>query len=175
MKLLYLVETGDGLTDKQREFHKKTGLRDMAIITLLLTTGIRISELCALDISDFDFVSRSFRVLRKGGNEALLYFGTEAALTAYIEQRKAAGNYSQDSPCSVTAKQANECSRFAGACQVCQYCGKLKNISPHKLRSTYGTMLYQSTGDIYLVADVVGQRRQHHAHTMPLWTRKHAV
>ena len=44
----------------------------------------------------------------------------------------------------------------------------LKNISPHKLRSTYGTMLYQSTGDIYLVADVLGHKdvnttRKHYA------------
>ena len=32
----------------------------------------------------------------------------------------------------------------------------LKHITPHKLRSTYGTHLYQETGDIYLVADVLG-------------------
>ncbi|MGI6004428.1 MAG: tyrosine-type recombinase/integrase, partial [Christensenellales bacterium] len=44
----------------------------------------------------------------------------------------------------------------------------LKKISPHKLRSTYGTALYQQTGDIYLVADVLGHRdvnttRKHYA------------
>jgi site-specific recombinase XerD len=44
----------------------------------------------------------------------------------------------------------------------------LKNISPHKLRSTYGTLLYQQTGDIYLVADVLGHKdvnttRKHYA------------
>ena len=44
----------------------------------------------------------------------------------------------------------------------------LKNISPHKLRSTYGTALYQETGDIYLVADVLGHKdvnttRKHYA------------
>jgi integrase/recombinase XerC len=172
MKLLYLVETGDGLTPKQREYHKKTVLRDMAIITLLLTTGIRISELCALDVSDFDFASRSFKVLRKGGNEALLYFGTEAeaALTAYIEQRKAAGNYSQDSPMFLSL-QNRRISVRALQELVKKYASiavPLKNISPHKLRSTYGTMLYQSTGDIYLVADVLGHKdvnttRKHYA------------
>ena len=44
----------------------------------------------------------------------------------------------------------------------------LKNITPHKLRSTYGTQLYRETGDIYLVADVLGHRdvnttRKHYA------------
>ena len=34
----------------------------------------------------------------------------------------------------------------------------LKNITPHKLRSTYGTNLYRETGDIYLVADVLGHK-----------------
>ena len=41
-----------------------------------------------------------------------------------------------------------------------------KNITPHKLRSTYGTALYQETGDIYLVADVLG-------HSDVNTTRKH--
>ena len=114
-----------GLTDKQRDFHKKTSVRDMAIITLLLTTGIRISELCALDVSDFDFTSRSFKVLRKGGNEALLYFGqeAEAALSAYLEQRRAAGKFQPRLPhVHVTAKKANKRSRPARACQeICIY------------------------------------------------------
>ncbi|MPN16203.1 Tyrosine recombinase XerC [bioreactor metagenome] len=44
----------------------------------------------------------------------------------------------------------------------------LKNISPHKLRSTFGTTLYRETGDIYLVADVLGHKdvnttRKHYA------------
>jgi site-specific recombinase XerD len=172
MKLLYLVETGDGLTDKQRDFHKKTSVRDMAIITLLLTTGIRISELCALDISDFDFPSRSFKVLRKGGNEALLYFGNEAeaALSAYLEQRKAAGDFSLASPMFLSLQNRRMSVRALQEL-VKKYASiavPLKNISPHKLRSTYGTMLYQSTGDIYLVADVLGHKdvnttRRHYA------------
>ncbi len=44
---------------------------------------------------------------------------------------------------------------------VKKYCSSavpLKKISPHKLRSTYGTMLYQETGDIYVVADVLGHK-----------------
>lgn len=172
LKLLYVVETGEGLTDKQLSYHQKTKVRDMAIITLLLTTGIRISELCALDVSDFDFASRSFKVLRKGGNEALLYFGEEAekALSAYIEQRKTDASYSQDSPMFLSLQKNRMCVRALQEL-VKKYAilaVPLKNISPHKLRSTYGTLLYQSTGDIYLVADVLGHKdvnttRKHYA------------
>ena len=100
LQLLHIIETGDGLSDKQLKYHHKTKIRDLAIFTLFLTTGIRISELCALDVSDFDFKSKSFRVLRKGGNEVLLYFGseTEQALTHYLEDRKKKAMYSLDSP-----------------------------------------------------------------------------
>ncbi len=172
LKLLYVVETGEGLTDKQLSYHQKTKIRDMAIITLLLTTGIRISELCALDASDFDFASRSFKVLRKGGNEALLYFGEEAenALTAYIEQRKADATYTHDSPMFLSLQKNRMCVRALQELvkKYATVAVPLKNISPHKLRSTYGTLLYQSTGDIYLVADVLGHKdvnttRKHYA------------
>ena len=172
LKLLHVVNTGEGLSSKQLEYHQKTRVRDMAIITLLLTTGIRISELCALDVSDFDFTSRSFKVLRKGGNEALLYFGQEAddALQAYIEQRKAGTTYSQDSPMFISLQNKRICVRALQELvkKYATVAVPLKNISPHKLRSTYGTMLYQSTGDIYLVADVLGHKdvnttRKHYA------------
>ncbi|MDD5018695.1 MAG: tyrosine-type recombinase/integrase, partial [Eubacteriales bacterium] len=125
-------------------------------------TGIRISELCALDVSDFDFKSKAFKVLRKGGNEVLLYFGdeTEKALSLYLDERKGSANYIQDSPMFLSL-QNRRMSVRALQQLVKKYAGlavPLKNISPHKLRSTYGTMLYQQTGDIYLVADVLGHK-----------------
>lgn len=172
LKLLHVVETGEGFSNRQMDYHRKTKTRDMAIVTLLLTTGIRISELCALDVSDFDFSSRSFKVLRKGGNEALLYFGNEAeaALSAYLEQRKAEADFQQNSPMFLSLQKKRMCVRALQEL-VKKYASiavPLKNISPHKLRSTYGTMLYQSTGDIYLVADVLGHKdvnttRKHYA------------
>jgi integrase/recombinase XerC len=57
VSLLSIIESGSGLSPKQLAFHDKTKIRDGAIFTLFLTTGIRISELCALDVIDFDFQS----------------------------------------------------------------------------------------------------------------------
>ncbi len=172
VRLLYIIDTGDGLTDKQLDFHNRTRLRDLAIFTLFLTTGIRISELSALDVSDIDLARRSFKVLRKGGNEALLYFSeqTADALGKYLEERRAAANYSLNSPMFLSL-QNKRMSVRALQMLVQKYARlaiPLKNISPHKLRSTYGTLLYQQTGDIYLVADVLGHKdvnttRKHYA------------
>jgi site-specific recombinase XerD len=52
--LLNAVEKGEFLSDTQMKYHAKTVRRDVAIITLLLGTGIRISECIGLNISDFD-------------------------------------------------------------------------------------------------------------------------
>jgi len=161
-RLLHVIETGAGLSPRQLGYQKKTKVRDTAIFTLFLTTGIRISELCALDISDIDFEHNAFKVLRKGGNEVLLYFGeeTKAALDAYVAERKEKVTYSPASPLFLSM-QNKRLSVRALQELVKKYAGiavPLKDISPHKLRSTYGTMLYRETGDIYLVADVLGHK-----------------
>jgi len=170
--LLHVVDTGAGLSGRQQAYNTKTKVRDLAILTLFLTTGIRISELCALDVSDFDFKNNAFKVLRKGGNEALLFFGSEAkeALERYLEQRKAASNFSEDSPMFLSLQNKRMSVRTVQMLveKYARVSVPLKHISPHKLRSTYGTMLYQQTGDIYLVADVLGHKdvnttRKHYA------------
>lgn len=172
VSLLNIIESGSGLSDKQLNYHEKTKIRDAAIFTLFLTTGIRISELCALDVSDFDFKNNAFRVLRKGGNEVLLYFGneTKAALERYIKQRIENVNYSQNSPMFLSLQNTRMSVRALQELvkKYARIAVPLKNISPHKLRSTYGTMLYEETGDIYLVADVLGHKdvnttRKHYA------------
>ena len=66
--------------------HKKTKTRDLAITTLLLGTGIRVSECVGLDLNDVDFYNDKINIVRKGGNESFVYFGDEVrqALMNYI-------------------------------------------------------------------------------------------
>ena len=79
-KLLDLVdEGGKTLTPKQAEYHKKTRLRDLALISLLLGTGIRVSECVGLDLNDVDFSVNGFLITRKGGQRVVLYFPEEVA------------------------------------------------------------------------------------------------
>lgn len=83
------VESGEYLTDRQKARHEKTKKRDLALITLLLGTGMRVSECVGINRKDLDFQNHAVKVLRKGGNEVMLYFGEEVAeaLSDYLEER----------------------------------------------------------------------------------------
>jgi site-specific recombinase XerD len=176
--LLMAAEQGQCLTAKQQTFHEKTKYRDTAILTLLLGTGIRVSELVGLDVKDVNFKYNGIRIVRKGGNESTVYFGDEvsAALMEYLElereaiAQKAAPEHADALFLSLkysrltTRAVEKLVKKYSNAASI------NKKITPHKLRSTYGTNLYKETGDIYLVADALGHRsvettRKHYAAT----------
>lgn len=171
--LLDLVEDGDKLTKSQAKYHEKTKLRDVAMLTLLLGTGIRVSECVGLDITDLNFETNGMKIRRKGGYETVLYFGeeVETALKDYLKQRKHIIPQSGHENALFLSMQNRRISVRAVENLVKKYASNvttLKKITPHKLRSTYGTTLYQETGDIYLVADVLGHKdvnttRKHYA------------
>lgn len=171
--LLDQAEDGTKLTKKELEFHKKTKLRDVAILTLLLGTGIRVSECVGLDLNDIDFDVNGIRILRKGGKEAVVYFGTEVeeALLDYIEEREHIITLEGHEDALFLSLQNRRITVRSVENLVKKYASRvttLKKITPHKLRSTYGTSLYQETEDIYLVADVLGHNdvnttRKHYA------------
>ena len=154
------VESGNHLTKHQQAFHKKTKVRDLAIVTLLLGTGLRVSECVGIDITDVDFMNDRINIVRKGGYESFIYYGEEVrqALLDYMEERE-----------EITPEEGHENALFLSNRRqrmsvrnveilVKKYAQTttVKKITPHKLRSTYGTALYRETGDIYLVADVLG-------------------
>lgn len=155
---LETVEDGVGLTPREKKYHEITKLRDIAIITLLLGTGIRVSECVGLDVNHLDLDKRSFVVTRKGGNRTILYMPDEVydAIIDYLPSRLAVETQStalflslQNNRIGVRSVQMLV-KKFANASTP------LKKITPHKLRSTYGTNLYRETKDIYVVAAVLG-------------------
>ena len=159
--LLDAVEQGDGLTDKQKAFHNRTKLRDLALLTLLLGTGIRVSECVGLDLNDIDFKNGGIHIHRKGGKEVTVYFGTEVetALQDYLDERNSIIPEEGSENAlflSLQKKRMNVRSVENLVKKYARIVTPLKKITPHKLRSTYGTNLYRKTGDIYLVADVLG-------------------
>ena len=161
--LLDEVELGDKLSKSQQKFHDKTKTRDLAILTLLLGTGIRVSECVGIDINDIDFKNSGIKIRRKGGYETVVYFGDEVeqALLNYIEERKLIVPVSGHENALFLSLQKKRIGVRAVENLVKKYASlvtTLKKITPHKLRSTYGTTLYKETGDIYLVADVLGHK-----------------
>ena len=171
--LLDEVESGENLTKRQKAYHSQTKKRDLALLTLMLGTGIRVSECVGLDLTDIDFKNNGIKVHRKGGYESIVYFGEEVeqALCEYLKERKEIIPMEGSANALFLSMQKKRMSVRSVENLVKKYAKlvtSLKNITPHKLRSTYGTTLYQESGDIYLVADVLGHKdvnttRKHYA------------
>ena len=183
--LLDFIENGgEKMSEHQRKYLEKTKVRDFAIITLLLGTGVRVSECVGLDINDVDFRNGAIKVTRKGGNEMFVYFGDEVekALLEYMEERKNIIADEKSENALFLSSQKKRISVKAVENLVKKYSSYItstKKITPHKLRSTYGTALYQETGDIYLVADVLGHKdvnttKRHYAAMSDMQRRKAA-
>ena len=170
--LIDQVESGEKLSKAQKRWHEKTRARDLAIIVTLLGTGVRVTELVGLDLGDLDFDNGAMRVIRKGGNEDIVYFGeeTEEMLRNYLEERLTMKPEPGHENALFISQNNTRITVRSGERLVKKYAptATAKRITPHKLRSTYGTALYQETGDIYLVADVLGHKnvnttRKHYA------------
>ena len=156
------VESGEKLSKREQKFHDKTKLRDLAMLTLLLGTGIRVSECVGINLSDIDIKNTAIKIKRKGAKEAIIYFSDEVLkpISEYIEYRKTIENVDEKNADALFLSLQNKrITARAVEKLVKKYAEKvtpLKHITPHKLRSTFGTNLYQETDDIYLVASVLG-------------------
>lgn len=172
IKMLNQAETGEGMTEGQKRYQKLTAKRDYAMLSLFLGTGIRVSECVGINLSDINMEENAFLVTRKGGNQVVLYFPAEVttALAEYIEERTKIDTLPGHEDALFLSLQKRRITQRAVQNLVKKYAAvaaPLKpKISPHKLRSTFATNLYNATGDIYLVADVLG-------HSSVDTTRKH--
>ena len=171
-RMLEQAATGEGLSARQKAWHKLTVKRDYALLSLFLGTGVRVSECVGLNISDVDLEENAFLVTRKGGNQVVLYFPPEVAeaLAEYMTARDQIEALPGHEDALFLSMQKRRITQRAVQNLVKKYAAvaaPLKpKISPHKLRSTFATNLYNKTGDIYLVADVLG-------HSSVDTTRKH--
>ncbi len=171
-RMLELAATGDQLTERQKAYHKLTVKRDFALMSLFLGTGIRVSECVGMNIGDVNLEDNAFLVTRKGGNQVVLYFPPEVAeaMADYMAIRDTIDALPGHEEALFLSLQKRRITQRAVQNLVKKYAAiaaPLKpRISPHKLRSTFATNLYNTTGDIYLVADVLG-------HSSVDTTRKH--
>ena len=161
VKLLDVLENAELNSEHQSAYvRNNTKKRDLAIISLLLGTGIRVSECVGLNIDDIDFNNNAFTVTRKGGNRSTLYFSDEikAFLIDYMEERKEKNINEKALFLSLRDKRISVRAVEYLVKKYAKIISPLKKITPHKLRSTYGTNLYKATKDIYVVAEVLGHK-----------------
>lgn len=162
-KLLNESENPTELNKREMAFNRVTSVRDTALLSLFLGTGIRVSECVGLNVKDIDLENNAFKITRKGGNQTILYFSEEVKepLVKWIKERKYwLSEDSKEDALFVSLQKKRICVRAVEKL-VKKYSGiasPLKKITPHKLRSTYGTTLYQNTNDIYVVAEVLGHK-----------------
>ena len=159
--LINTVKNGTSMTKKEKEYHDILYTRDLAILYLLLSTGIRVSECAELDIDDIDLKKCSVLITRKGGSQSIVYFSDEALphLQEYMELRQAQDTH--DEKALFLSSRKKRMSVRTIEIMIKKYAQKavpLKKITPHKLRATYATNLYEETNDIYLVAEMLGHK-----------------
>lgn len=158
MKMLDAVTSGTDLTDKEREFWKKTKFRDKAILILFLTYGLRISELAQLNISSFHFQRGEFKIYRKRGKESVMPLNKSVfrALDDYISLERE--NYEKDAETDDALFLSLQGKRLTER-QIRELVKKYTSIgmqtprkagySPHKLRATAATSLIGRGNSIY--------------------------
>ena len=159
-KIINEAENPNFSSKTQASYNKHTSKRDVAILTVFLGTGIRVSELVGLNVEDVDLKNNAFKITRKGGNQVVLYYSAEVkdALINWLENREEF--HSEDNALFLSLQKKRITTRAVQNIvkKFSLATSPLKKISPHKLRSTYGTNLYRETQDIYVVADVLGHK-----------------
>lgn len=163
----YAVKNSHLSSAHQAAYVKNTAKRDYALYMLLLTTGIRVSECAGINLEDLNLDDKdenggSVVIYRKGGKEQTVYFpgDTLIAIKDYIEnERKNYEPANEDTALFLSIRRKRMTVRSIENVIKKYAVDSLPNghkITPHKLRSTYGTALYDETADIRLVADVLG-------------------
>lgn len=171
-RILGIVKSVDGMTDGEIKRHNKIIQRDFAIMMLFLGTGLRVSELVGIDLDDIDFYNASILVTRKGGGEDEVFFGPEVqdALAEYFEEGRPSLLVQEIEDraffLSMQHKRLTVRSVQKMIEGYAKKAGLNMNVSPHAMRRSFATNLYEETSDIYLVADAL-----HHASVET--TRKH--
>jgi integrase/recombinase XerC len=132
-------------------------LRNRAVLELLYSCGIRVSELTALNVGDLDLATGMVRVMGKGGKERIVPVGSKAvsAVSHYLFER---GNPSENLPLLLNTR-GSRIKRRCVARIIKLYAGKIssfRNISPHTLRHTFATHMLEGGADLRAIQELLG-------------------
>ncbi len=157
------TQNGYGYTEKAKKYNEHIVDRDIAIVMTLLGTGVRVSELVGLNISDIDTTDpeRTYlRIIRKGGDEDKVRI-VDAVYNAIEDYRE----FCRPNLVHLDKENALFISTQGGRMTVsavqkmmkkyCKISGLPDNISPHKMRATFATKVYEKTKDIYAIKDAL--------------------
>lgn len=148
-------------TDEELEIIRKTtkSIRDLAIVDLLYSSGIRISELVSLNIRDVNFAEREFIVYGKGGKERICYFNarTKIEIIDYLQTRD-----DRESALFVSKHEPHERLKKGGVRHMLKEIEEktgIQNIHPHRFRRTLATNLLDKGMPLEQVQRILGHKK----------------
>jgi len=152
-----LMESPQSIFEKSSEGSKERGLRDRAILELLYSSGLRVSELVGLNSNQLDLDLGIVRVMGKGRKERIVPVGRKAveSLEAYLEER---GMLKGEEPIFVNFLGGRLTARSVGRLikKYTRHSGIFRKISPHSLRHTFATHLLDAGADIREIQEMLG-------------------
>ena len=152
-----LMESPTTISEKPSEGSKEKGLRDRAILELLYSSGLRVSELVGLNSNQLDLDLGIVRVMGKGRKERIVPVGVKAieALEAYLEKR---GMLEGEEPIFVNSLGGRLTARSVGRLmkRYTRHSGIFRKVSPHSLRHTFATHLLDAGADIREIQEMLG-------------------
>lgn len=156
-RFLYNVKNGYG-SDRERAFQQRLRTRDCAICYIFLHTGMRLSALAELNVEDLDFQNKGIKITTKG-EKIKTYNGLDVCFEYInewlIDREKFA---KEDVPALFVGESGNRLCDVAIENIIKKYARNIKgkNITPHKLRATYATMLYKRGVDLDTLCELMG-------------------
>lgn len=165
-KFLSLEESMELLNAVKEDTASQTRERDYAILTLFLNCGLRLSELCGINLNDLDREITVLRVLGKGSKERMVYLNTACAdaIKTYLVVRAKDGQIKDKNALFISSRQHNRISPKTVQWLVKKYLSNAglgqKHYSTHKLRHTAATLMYR-TGkvDVRVLKDILGHEQ----------------
>ena len=136
-------------------------LRDRLIVELLYATGIRVSELCGLDVDDVDNPRRLLRVLGKGNKQRTVPFGepAQAALTAWLFDGRPSLATAESGPALLLGARGRRLDQRQARTVVHQTIAAVEgapDVGPHGLRHSAATHLLEGGADLRVVQELLG-------------------
>ena len=164
-----LMESPKTISEKSSEGSREKGLRDRAILELLYSSGLRVSELVGLNSNQLDLDLGIVKVMGKGRKERIVPVGAKAieALVAYLKERGILGGLRPggrasgpegEKPIFVNSLGGRLTARSVGRLmkRYSRHSGIFRKVSPHSLRHTFATHLLDAGADIREIQEMLG-------------------
>jgi len=147
-------------SERAKLIQQKWRKRDYAIVMLGLSLGLRATSLSEINLEDINFDTKEITIVEKGNKTRTIMFSDDlkSVLLDWIENRKyILGDECENTSALFISNRHTRITIFGIENLIKKYTQNIdKHITPHKLRSTCATNVYNKTGDIYLTADILG-------------------